>query len=68
MACAGPNMILPGALQILDAAVSGVVEEPQRNDPPASPSDGASFIIGTAPTPTYPAPPAQGYMLHPAPQ
>ena len=27
-----------------------IVEEPARNDPPASPASGASYIIGAAPT------------------
>ena len=38
------------ALQILDAATSAVVEEPPRNDPPASASEGTSYIVGAAPT------------------
>jgi hypothetical protein len=38
------------ALQILDAATSAIVEEPPRNDPPASPSEGTSYIVGAAPT------------------
>ncbi len=47
---AGPSMISPGALQILDCLTATCVEEPPRNDPPATPSDGASYIIGAAPT------------------
>ena len=38
------------ALQILDSATSAIVEEPPRNDPPASASEGTSFIVGAAPT------------------
>jgi hypothetical protein len=38
------------ALQILDAALAAIVEEPPRNDPPASPSEGSSYIVGAAPT------------------
>lgn len=43
-------MISRGALQILDAAVSAIVEEPPRNDPPTSASEGLCYIVGAAPT------------------
>ena len=39
-----------GALQILDATLSAIVEEPPRNNPPASASEGLSYIVGGAPT------------------
>ena len=42
-------MISPGALQVLDCLAAACVEEPPRNDPPASAAEGATFIIGTAP-------------------
>lgn len=38
------------ALQLLDAIVAGAVEEPPRNDPPASPAEGSCFIVGDTPT------------------
>jgi hypothetical protein len=38
------------ALQLLDALVAGSVEEPPRNAPPASPTLGAGYIVGTVPT------------------
>lgn len=53
-------MIVPGqaqkelfhneALQLLDAVVAGAVEEWGRNDPPQSPTPGACYLIGDAPT------------------
>ena len=38
------------ALQVLDCIAAASVEEPPRNDPPADPPDGATFIIGPTPT------------------
>ena len=38
------------ALQTLDTVACAIVEEPERNDPPASPTEGSSYIIGAAPT------------------
>lgn len=38
------------ALQLLDALVAGAVEEPPRNDPPATPAMGAVYIVGVSPT------------------
>jgi Protein of unknown function (DUF2793) len=38
------------ALQILDSVACAIVEEPHRNDPPATPAEGSSYIIGSAPT------------------
>ena len=38
------------ALQILDTVACAIVEEPARNDPPASPAAGSGYIIGGAPT------------------
>jgi hypothetical protein len=38
------------ALQTIDAVVSATVEEPPRNDPPVSPAEGSSYIVGAAPT------------------
>ena len=38
------------ALQTLDSLVVGAVEEPPRSDPPASPTVGACYIVGSAPT------------------
>lgn len=38
------------ALQLLDAVVQAVVEEAPRNDPPANPAPGQTFIVGSAPT------------------
>lgn len=43
-------MISPGALQILDCVAAASVEEPPRNDPPVSPAEGATYIVGPAPT------------------
>lgn len=38
------------ALQQLDMVVAAAVDEPLRNDPPASPAPGSCFIVGTVPT------------------
>ena len=38
------------ALQLLDAAVAGAVEEDSRNDPPQSPVAGACYLVGDMPT------------------
>ena len=38
------------ALQILDTVACAIVEEPTRNDPPASATEGVSYIIGAEPT------------------
>jgi len=38
------------ALQILDAVVAGAAVEGPRSDPPVSPSIGAAYIVGSAPT------------------
>lgn len=38
------------ALQALDFMVSCAVEEPPRNDPPASPAMGACYLLSDAPT------------------
>ena len=38
------------ALQILDTIVAAAVEEPPRNDPPASPAAGSCYVIGGTPT------------------
>lgn len=38
------------ALQMLDTIVAAAVEEPPRNDPPATPVAGSCFIAGSAPT------------------
>ena len=38
------------ALQVLDLLVGASVEEAPRNDPPASPANGACYIVGPAPS------------------
>lgn len=38
------------ALQTIDTVLSAIVEEPPRNDPPVSPAEGSSYIVGPAPT------------------
>jgi hypothetical protein len=38
------------ALQSLDAIVAAAVEEPPRTSPPASPTLGSCYIVGSAPT------------------
>jgi hypothetical protein len=38
------------ALQTLDLLVAPAVEEPSRDEPPASPALGACYIVGAAPT------------------
>ena len=38
------------ALQVLDCIAGASVEEPPRNDPPVGPAEGATYIIGPAPT------------------
>jgi hypothetical protein len=38
------------ALQVLDCVAAASVEEPPRNDLPASAAEGATYIIGAAPT------------------
>lgn len=38
------------ALQALDVLTAGAVEEGLRNDPPATPEIGSSYIVGGAPT------------------
>lgn len=38
------------ALHLLDAIVAGAVEEPPRDDPPASPSSGECYLVGASPT------------------
>ena len=38
------------ALLIADLLLCGAVEEPPRNAPPASPTPGQAYIIGTSPT------------------
>jgi hypothetical protein len=38
------------ALQTLDVLTAGAVEEGPRNDPPATPEIGSSYIIGSSPT------------------
>ena len=53
-------MLIPGqaqkelfhneALHVLDAVVAGAVEEPPRNEPPASPAAGACYLVGSSPT------------------
>jgi hypothetical protein len=53
MGCAAQSTISPGALQILDSVACAIVEEPARNDPPPAPSEGASYIVGSAPTSTW---------------
>lgn len=52
-------MLIPGqaqkeffhneALHILDALVAGAVEEPPRNEPPASPASGQCYLVGDGP-------------------
>ena len=37
-------------MQVLDCVAAASIEEPPRNDPPASASDGTSYIVGAAPT------------------
>ena len=49
MACAGPSMISPGALQRLDIAVAACVEGPPADDPPSAPQPGAAYLVGDAP-------------------
>ena len=53
MACAGPSMISPGALQRLDIAVAACVEGPPADDPPSAPQPGAAYLVGDAPTGTW---------------
>lgn len=38
------------ALQALDIVVAGAVEEPPRNDPPASPLPGNFYLVGEDPS------------------
>lgn len=38
------------ALQILDCVAAASVEEPPRNDPPASAAEGVTYIVGPVPT------------------
>jgi hypothetical protein len=38
------------SLQILDVVAAAVVEEPPRNDPPATASAGSCYIVGGQPT------------------
>jgi hypothetical protein len=38
------------ALQLLDCVVAGAIEEPARNDPPASAAVGQAYLVGAAPT------------------
>lgn len=38
------------SLQILDIVAAALVEEPPRNDPPATPSVGSCYIVGGQPT------------------
>lgn len=38
------------ALLVLDALVAGAVEEPARDDPPASPVAGSCYLVGENPT------------------
>jgi HK97 family phage major capsid protein len=38
------------ATQVLDAVVQAVAQEPPRNEPPADPSPGQTFIVGSVPT------------------
>ena len=48
--CAAPSMISPGALQLLDVAVSAAVEQAPLATPPASPAVGACYIVAASPT------------------
>ena len=50
MACAGPNIISPGALQILDVLVAGAVAGLPLASPPASPVIGNCYIVAGSPT------------------
>lgn len=38
------------ALQLLDCLVCGTVEGPAGNDPPASPTPGQAYLVGSSPT------------------
>ena len=52
-------MLIPGqaqkeffhneALHILDAIIAGAVEEPPRDEPPASPASGQCYLVGSSP-------------------
>ena len=48
--CAGPSMISPGALQLLDVLVAAAVEGPPLATPPASPAIGSCYIVGAGPS------------------
>lgn len=43
-------MTLPGALQTIDIAVAGAVEQASIQDPPSTPALGACYILGNSPT------------------
>ena len=47
---ASKEIIVNESLVALDLLVGGSVEEPPRNTPPASPSNGQSYIAGTSPS------------------
>lgn len=48
--CAGRNIILRGALRLIDIVAAAAVESVGGNAPPASPADGQCYVVGTAPT------------------
>ena len=43
-------MVFNEAMLALDFVVAAAVDEPPRNDPPASPVIGSAYIVGAAPT------------------
>jgi len=43
-------MTSPGALQLLDMIVAGAVEEGPRSSPPATPGEGACYIVAAGAT------------------
>lgn len=45
----GPEHDFAWALQLLDAVVAGAVEEPPRDEPPASPLSGQCYLVGSSP-------------------
>lgn len=49
MGSGGRSTISPGALHMLDAIVAGAVEEPPREEPPASPASGQCYLVGSSP-------------------
>lgn len=50
MAFGAPNIISPGALQVLDVLVAAAVEGPPLAAPPATPVIGKCYIVGTSPS------------------